>query len=117
MAPTTSSMSSTQLLSPTPGGGLDENYLSLEDVLMTATKVPVTFHTKILYHGYFDPCTASEHIEIGDKIDIPLWLAKMMSSKNFCRVDYTRQYKSAHREILAADAEVCNVVEHFYGCI
>uniref|UniRef100_H2Y306 DNA replication complex GINS protein PSF3 n=1 Tax=Ciona intestinalis TaxID=7719 RepID=H2Y306_CIOIN len=98
------------LLCP-PGGGMKQNYLSIDDIMMSSEKIPSTFLVSVKTLGYLDPSTNKKDIEVGSKLDLPLWLALSLAHprKKFVTVELTKPYKATYREILKADAGVVNL--------
>nr|CAB3237858.1 probable ATP-dependent RNA helicase DHX35 [Phallusia mammillata] len=103
-----------------PGGGMTENYLSIDDILMSSEKIPSSFQVSVKGLGFLDPSTHKKDIDVGTKMDLPLWLAGSLahSRRKFITTDFTKPYKSTYREILKADASVVDLHKlgpHFYS--
>ena len=94
-----------------PDGGMDQNYMSIDDILMSSEKIPSVFLVSVKSLGFLSPGSNKKNIDIGTKMDLPLWLALSLGhrNKNFIRYDYTKQYKATYREILKADASIVDL--------
>ena len=94
-----------------PGGGMNQNYMSVDDILMSSEKIPSVFLVPVKNLGFLDASSPKSDIDVGTKMDLPLWLALSLGSqrKKFISYDYTKPYKSSYREILKADAGVVDL--------
>jgi GINS complex subunit 3 len=70
--------------------------------------------------GYIDPGCETEHIVPGTQLELPLWLAQSLHSRNrrIASVELPKHYRGAQREILNADAAVVDLRRlspYYYG--
>ena len=70
--------------------------------------------------GYVDPGCETEHIMTGTQLELPLWMARALHSRNrrIVSVELPKHYRAAHREILNADAAVVDLRRlspYYYG--
>ncbi|XP_061324882.1 DNA replication complex GINS protein PSF3 [Pezoporus flaviventris] len=102
-----------------PGLGLEESFLSLDDILMSQEKLPGRAEISLprlcfaLGHG-------GDAITEGSKLEIPLWLAKGLhdSKRRIISVELPKIYKEAWRTVLSADATVVDLHKmgpYYYG--
>ena len=103
-----------------PGGGVNQNYMSIDDILMSSEKIPSMFLVPVKGLGFLATGSMKKDIEVGVKMDLPLWLALSLGHwrKKFISFDYTKPYKNNYREILKADASVVDLHKlcpHFYA--
>ena len=92
-----------------PGGGMHQNYMSVDDILMSSEKISSVFLLPVKNLGCLNNRSSSNDIDIGTKMDLPLWLALSIGPKKFISYDYTKPYKAAFREILKADPSVVDL--------
>lgn len=94
-----------------PGGGMDQNYMSIDDILMSSERISSVFVVPVKGLGFLNPGSNKKDIETGTKMDLPLWMALSLGHhrKNFIRYDYTKSYKATYREILKADASIVDL--------
>jgi len=61
--------------------------------------------------GYLCPGNDSENIQPGSRFELPLWMARSLSSRRrrIATVEVPRPYRSGHRKILDADAAVVDL--------
>jgi len=70
--------------------------------------------------GYIDPGCETEHILPGTQLELPLWMARALHSRNrrIASIDLPKHYRAAYREILIADAAVVDLRRlnpYYYG--
>ncbi|XP_055992691.1 DNA replication complex GINS protein PSF3 [Sorex fumeus] len=109
--------------------GPEENFLSLDDILMSQEKLPVRTETSIPRLGAFfrersggadaDP-DPDQAIPQGSKLELPLWLAKGLfdNKRRILSVDLPKIYQEGWRTVFSADANVVDLHKlgpHFYG--
>ncbi|CAG9137090.1 hypothetical protein JYU34_014568 [Plutella xylostella] len=94
---------------------MDNNYLSISDILVTNEKVPCKFLHDLPKMGFLDPSAAEDDLKAGSNVEIPLWLSESLYSRRppLVSVELPKIYKDAYREILNADA--CTVDMHKLG--
>ncbi|XP_075393492.1 DNA replication complex GINS protein PSF3 [Tenrec ecaudatus] len=105
--------------------GAEENFLSLDDILMSQEKIPVRTETAIPRLGVFFPeqsggAETDNAIPQGSKLEIPLWLAKGLfdHKRRILSVELPKVYQEAWRTVFSADANVVDLHKmgpHFYG--
>ncbi|KAM6224614.1 DNA replication complex GINS protein PSF3 isoform 2-T2 [Rhynchocyon petersi] len=105
--------------------GPEENFLSLDDILMSHEKLPVRTETAIPRLGVFFPDRSGGQendntILQGSKLEIPLWLAKGLfdRKRRIVSVELPKIYQEGWRTIFSADANVVDLHKmgpYFYG--
>ena len=93
-------------------------YFNMDDILASQQKVPVQFETPVYRLGFLNPSANQEHLEVGLKMELPFWLAKVLQKRQIVNVELPRQYRRGQREILRADAAVVDLYKlgpHFYS--
>ncbi|XP_005152330.1 DNA replication complex GINS protein PSF3 [Melopsittacus undulatus] len=105
-----------------PGLGLEENFLSLDDILMSQEKLPGRAETSLPRLGFAlgQGTGTGDAITEGSKLEIPLWLAKGLhdSKRRIISVELPKIYKEAWRTVLSADASVVDLHKmgpYYYG--
>lgn len=105
--------------------GHEENFLSLDDILMSHEKLPVRTEIPIPRLGAFFPersggADTDNTVPPGSKLELPLWLAKGLfdNKRRILSVDLPRIYREGWRTVFCADANVVDLHKmgpHFYG--
>ncbi|NXO69418.1 PSF3 protein, partial [Phainopepla nitens] len=105
-----------------PGLGMEENFLSLDDILMSQEKLPGRAESSLprlaLLLG--QGAGSGESVPEGSKLEIPLWLAKGLhdSKRRIISVELPKIYKEAWRTVFSADANVVDLHKmgpYYYG--
>ncbi|NXG36749.1 PSF3 protein, partial [Dromaius novaehollandiae] len=107
-----------------PGLGLEENFLSLDDILMSQEKLPgraeSTLPRLAFALGQGAGAGSGDSIPEGSKLEIPLWLAKGLhdSKRRIISMELPKIYKEAWRTVFSADANVVDLHKmgpYYYG--
>ncbi|XP_074008176.1 DNA replication complex GINS protein PSF3 isoform X2 [Numenius arquata] len=105
-----------------PGLGLEENFLSLDDILMSQEKLPGRAESALprLAFALGQGAGTRDSIPEGSKLEIPLWLAKGLhdSKRRIISVELPKIYKEAWRTVFSADATVVDLHKmgpYYYG--
>ncbi|NXE19209.1 PSF3 protein, partial [Ardeotis kori] len=105
-----------------PGLGLEENFLSLDDILMSQEKLPSRAESTLprLAFALGRGAGAADSIPEGSKLELPLWLAKGLhdSKRRIISVELPKIYKEAWRTVFSADANVVDLHKmgpYYYG--
>ncbi|NWI85338.1 PSF3 protein, partial [Pitta sordida] len=104
-----------------PGLGMEENFLSLDDILMSQEKLPGRAESALPRLALGQGGTGSaESVPEGSKLEIPLWLAKGLhdSKRRIISVELPKIYKEAWRTVFSADANVVDLHKmgpYYYG--
>ncbi|NWI40086.1 PSF3 protein, partial [Picathartes gymnocephalus] len=105
-----------------PGLGMEENFLSLDDILMSQEKLPGRAESALPRLAVLlgQGGGSAESIPEGSKLEIPLWLAKGLhdSKRRIISVELPKIYKEAWRTVFSADANVVDLHKmgpYYYG--
>ncbi|NXP24636.1 PSF3 protein, partial [Scytalopus superciliaris] len=103
-----------------PGLGLEENFLSLDDILMSQEKLPGRAESSLPRLALALGTGSAESVPEGSKVEIPLWLAKGLhdSKRRIISVELPKIYKEAWRTVFSADANVVDLHKmgpYYYG--
>ncbi|KAG8437279.1 hypothetical protein GDO86_008110 [Hymenochirus boettgeri] len=103
-----------------PGLGREENFLSLEDLLMSQEKLPCRIESGFPRLGFLEKGGDSDNISGGSKMELPLWLAKGLYDKKrrILSVEHPKIYREGWRTVFSADANVVDLHKmgpHYYG--
>ncbi|XP_062922767.1 DNA replication complex GINS protein PSF3 [Mobula hypostoma] len=103
-----------------PPGGLEENFLSLDDILMTQEKVPCRTETVLPRLGFLDKGSEADLIPEGTKIELPLWMAKGLCDpkRRIVSASIPKVYRDGWRTVFSADAKVVDLHKmgpYYYG--
>ncbi|XP_068059168.1 DNA replication complex GINS protein PSF3 [Anomalospiza imberbis] len=105
-----------------PGLGMEENFLSLDDILMSQEKLPGRAASALPRLAVLmgQSAGSGESVPEGSKLEIPLWLAKGLhdSKRRIISVELPKIYKEAWRTVFSADANVVDLHKmgpYYYG--
>jgi len=85
------------------------DYFSIEAILCQEEKVPITFKVDVHKLGYLDPGSADEDIHAGSRIEVPLWLARTLCSRNIADISWPKGYTQRFLSNLKADPSVVSL--------
>ncbi|NXU46941.1 PSF3 protein, partial [Drymodes brunneopygia] len=102
--------------------GMEENFLSLDDILMSQEKLPGRAESSLPRLAVLlgQGAGSAESVPEGSKLEIPLWLAKGLhdSKRRIISVELPKIYKEAWRTVFSADANVVDLHKmgpYYYG--
>uniref|UniRef100_A0AAR2ILS4 DNA replication complex GINS protein PSF3 n=1 Tax=Pygocentrus nattereri TaxID=42514 RepID=A0AAR2ILS4_PYGNA len=103
-----------------PGVGMEENYLSLDDILLSQERLPCKTDTGFPGLGFLEKNTENRHIPEGTKMEMPLWLAKGLyeRKRRVISVELPKVYREGWRTVFGADANVVDLHKmgpYYYG--
>ena len=101
------------------------NYFSLDDILASQERIPLTIKHDIAHLGFLDP--QSHHqadpsiLMTGTKLEVPLWMAKDFKSRGRAKLELPPTWNLRQRQITSADPNVLDLHKlgpYFYqtGC-
>lgn len=88
------------------------NYYDIDDILSEETRVPTRFLVNASQLGHFVPGNEVQRITNlpkGTKLELPLWLSKVLEEKSMVQVDIPSCYGSRSRSRLRADPWSINI--------
>lgn len=91
------------------GGQLPDDYLSCCDILSLGQRVTCTFEKPVDDLGFIDPTSDNKDVTSGTKLELPLWLARVLFSRGVVSIEVPKGYNETYREILDADATVVDL--------
>ncbi len=91
------------------------DYFSLIDILAEKERVPVITNEDLPKLGFLDPSTSSRGgtLPQGSKLELPLWMAKSLRSKNRAQILMPPNFTYKKRQIVSAEPDAVNL--HSYG--
>ncbi|XP_034033062.1 DNA replication complex GINS protein PSF3 [Thalassophryne amazonica] len=103
-----------------PGVGMDENFLSLDDILLSHERLPVRTECTFPRLGFLEKSADSQDIPEGTKMELPLWLAKSLyeRKRRVLAVDLPKVYREGWRTVFSADPNVVDLQKmgpYYYG--
>ncbi|KYO27496.1 DNA replication complex GINS protein PSF3 [Alligator mississippiensis] len=107
-----------------PGLGPEENFLSLDDILMSQEKLPSRAEAALprlaAVLGKGAGAGQGDCLPEGSKLEIPLWLAKGLydHKRRILSVELPKTYKEGWRTVFSADANVVDLHKmgpYYYG--
>ena len=105
------SATTTAATSTAPSRPPSEDYFNIDDILACHQRVPCQFELPVYRLGFLNPNSNDEHLQVGTKMEIPLWLARALCSRRrqIVSVGLPKAYREAQRDILSADANVVDL--------
>ncbi|MEE6500222.1 hypothetical protein FKM82_003709 [Ascaphus truei] len=102
------------------GLGREENFLSLEDLLMSHEKLPCCVQSGLPRLGFLEKGGDNDSIPEGSKLELPLWLVKGLydNKRRIISVELPKMYREGWRTVFSADANVVDLHKmgpHYYG--
>ncbi|XP_007558586.1 DNA replication complex GINS protein PSF3 [Poecilia formosa] len=103
-----------------PGVGMEENFLSLDDILLSQERLPVRTECVFPRLGFLEKSSDSQDIPEGTKMELPLWLCKGLYEKKrkVLSVELPKIYKEGWRTVFTADPNVVDLHKmgpYYYG--
>lgn len=86
-----------------------DDYLDCDDILTLGQKITCVFEKPVAGLGFIDPSSDSPDISAGCKLELPLWLAKVLKARKVVSVEVPKGFNEIYREILEADASVVDL--------
>ena len=110
-AATGSSYSTPAAAASSPSRPPQEDYFSIDDILACQQRVPCQFELPVYRLGFLNANSNDEHLQVGTKLELPLWLARVLCSRRrqIVSVGLPRVYRETQRDILSADANVVDL--------
>ncbi|XP_048828723.1 DNA replication complex GINS protein PSF3 [Brienomyrus brachyistius] len=103
-----------------PGVGMEENFLSLDDILLSHEKLPCMTETAFPRLGFLEKSSDTRDIPEGVKMEMPLWLAKGLyeHKRRTLAVQLPKVYRQGWRTVFGADPTVVDLHKmgpYYYG--
>uniref|UniRef100_A0AAY4C2W8 DNA replication complex GINS protein PSF3 n=1 Tax=Denticeps clupeoides TaxID=299321 RepID=A0AAY4C2W8_9TELE len=103
-----------------PGVGLEENFFSLDDILLSHQRLPCRTENAFPRLGFLEKSSETPDILEGTKMEMPLWLAKGLyeRKRRVLSVDLPKMYREGWRTVFGADPNVVDLHKmgpYFYG--
>ncbi|XP_030222721.1 DNA replication complex GINS protein PSF3 [Gadus morhua] len=113
-------MDSQSYLPVPPGVGMEENFLSLDDILLSHERLPSRTECLFPRLGYLEKSTDSQDIQEGTKMELPLWLAKGLyeRKRRVVSIELPKVYREGWRTVFNADPTVVDLHKmgpYYYG--
>lgn len=89
------------------------DFLSCEDISAQTQKVSCCFVRDVRGIGFLDPSSDGPDVAANTKLELPLWLARVLYTRKLIEIEIPKGYTDTYREILDADA--CVVDLHKLG--
>merc|ERR1712083_365094 len=88
------------------------DYFSLHDILAEQERIPVVTNEDLPKLGFLDLSTSSKNGTLmkGTKLELPLWMAKTLKSKNRATLSMPPSFTDRKRQIVHADADAVNYI-------
>ena len=86
------------------------DYFSLSDILAEQERVPLVTNEDLPKLGFLDPSSSRNGTLIkGTKMEVPLWMAKTLKSKNRATVSMPPSFTDKKHNIVLADPDAVNL--------
>ncbi|CAL8357530.1 unnamed protein product [Lota lota] len=113
-------MDSQSYLPVPPGVGMEENFLSLDDILLSHERLPSRTECLFPRLGFLEKSTDSQDIQEGTKMELPLWLAKGLyeRKRRVVSIELPKVYREGWRTVFNADPTVVDLHKmgpYYYG--
>nr|XP_033329909.1 DNA replication complex GINS protein PSF3 [Megalopta genalis] len=84
------------------------DYFAINDILSSEERITCKVEVELPGLGFLDNSSTSTNLNVGIKVEFPLWLAEALKNLQnpVVSVDIPKIFKEGYREILEADAEV-----------
>uniref|UniRef100_A0A8D3B4Y1 DNA replication complex GINS protein PSF3 n=1 Tax=Scophthalmus maximus TaxID=52904 RepID=A0A8D3B4Y1_SCOMX len=93
------------------GVGMEENFLSLDDILLSHERLPVRTECTFPRLGYLEKSSDAHDIAEGSKMELPLWLSKGLyeRKRRVLSVELPKVYREGWRTVFNADPNVVDL--------
>ncbi|MBN3284846.1 PSF3 protein, partial [Polyodon spathula] len=103
-----------------PGVGMEENFLSLDDILLSQEKLPTRAECAFPRLGFVEKTSDTRDIPEGTKMEMPLWLSKGLydNKRRLVSVEHPKIYRQGWRTVFSADPNVVDLHKmgpYYYG--
>ncbi|XP_038562575.1 DNA replication complex GINS protein PSF3 [Micropterus salmoides] len=103
-----------------PGVGMEENFLSLDDILLSHERLPIRTECTFPRLGFLEKSSDTQDIPEGTKMELPLWLSKGLYEKKrrVLSVELPKVYREGWRTVFNADPNVVDLHKmgpYYYG--
>lgn len=103
-----------------PGVGMQENFFSLDDILLSHERLPSRTECSFPRLGFLEKSVDNQDIPEGTKMELPLWLAKGMyeRKRRVLSIEHPKVYKEGWRTVFSADPTVVDLHKmgpYYYG--
>ncbi|KAM3870707.1 DNA replication complex GINS protein PSF3 [Diretmus argenteus] len=103
-----------------PGVGMEENFFSLDDILLSHERLPSRTECAFPRLGFLERSSDTRDIPEGTKMELPLWLAKGLyeRKRRVVSVELPKVYKEGWRTVFNADPTVVDLHKmgpYYYG--
>ncbi|XP_047452550.1 DNA replication complex GINS protein PSF3 [Mugil cephalus] len=111
----------TQSYHPVEAGvGMEENFLSLDDILLSHERLPIRTECTFPRLGFLEKSGDTQDIPEGSKMELPLWLSKGLyeRKRRVLSVELPKVYKEGWRTVFNADPNVVDLHKmgpYYYG--
>ncbi|KAL0968249.1 hypothetical protein UPYG_G00264300 [Umbra pygmaea] len=103
-----------------PGVGMEDNFLSLDDILLSHERLPSRTECAFPRLGFLEKSSDARDIQEGTKMEMPLFLAKGLydRKRRVVSVELPKVYKEGWRTVFNADPTVVDLYKmgpYYYG--
>lgn len=88
---------------------ITSDYLSVPDIMALGQRVTCKFIVSCYNLGFIDPSGESKDVPEGTKLELPLWMAKVLKNRHIIEIEVPKSYNETFREMIEADATVIDL--------
>lgn len=90
------------------------SYLDIDTILSEEERIPCTFRLDAIGLGHLDASVEGEDLPAQTRIELPLWLASVLSKKQMTDLHLPKHFERKMRDEILAGAEHINFREFSY---
>lgn len=91
---------------------ITSEYLSVPDIMALGQKVTCKFVVNCYGLGFIDPSGDSTDVAEGTKLELPLWMAKVLQGRHIIEIEVPKSYSETFKEQVEADAMTLDFHRH-----
>lgn len=85
--------------------------LDLDAILSEEERIPCQFSVDAIGLGFLDPSNERPHLQQGARVELPLYMAKALKTRNIIEMELPKHYEHKMRDNIAASALNINLKE------
>lgn len=87
-------------------------YLDIDTVLSEEERIPCVFQMNVPGLGFLDPSNDQSYLPAGARVELPLWMARVLKQKNMIVMELPKHFNKKMRDNIAAGALNLNLREY-----
>ncbi|XP_039663771.1 DNA replication complex GINS protein PSF3 isoform X1 [Perca fluviatilis] len=101
-----------------PGVGMGENFLSLDDIVLSHERLPIRTECRFPRLGFLEKSSDSQDIPEVGKLRVGFWLFQVLKKRRVLSVELPKVYREGWRTVFNADPNVVDLHKmgpYYYG--